>query len=503
MPTRLISIAEESPRLVLTADYTDRPQYATLSHSWGSHKTIQLTSENMGSLMEEIPTEILPKSFKDAIEIARKLHIDFLWIDSLCIIQNDDDDWQKESALMSSVYGESVITIAASSARNSTEGCFLTPPNFNGGLRARITDGSRQRVQDFRSSEVYERSTSETHLATRAWALQEKMLPPRTIHFGDRGAFWECRTSIASEFLPDGFPRQLVSPLVRRKVKFEGHWRQIVYLYSAANLTFGKDRLPALSGIAELGYNENGDQYLAGIWRKQIEEQLCWRLCNCKASKRPTWRAPTWSWASVDGRASWHPGGPKLLDNKYAHVMDAHTTPYGYSIFGQVSDGFVRLACSAMAVGHIVHPETSDESGLETFAIKLRAGDEEEDFPIQLDCLDDICHGYDGHIYLVPILEGRTGAGRDVSDEEIIHELLIQGVVLQKRKDGTGEYTRIGYFGFYKDKVSWKKEEIVEELYEPFLRILDEHGAVTAEAACSEVISEAEPSDHRYLITIV
>ena len=103
------------------------------------------------------------------------------------------------------------------------------------------------------------------------------MLPPRTIHFGDRGAFWECRTKIASEYLLDGFPSMLVSPLVQRKGKFQWLWKQIVQLYSAANLTFGKDKLPVLSGVARLGHDETGDQYLAGLWRSQIEEQLCWR----------------------------------------------------------------------------------------------------------------------------------------------------------------------------------------------------------------------------------
>jgi hypothetical protein len=255
-PTRLISVASEPPRLVLSSELRQRPRYATLSHSWGGHGVIKLTSENLHSFKETLPVDSLPQTFKDAIEIARNLGIDYLWIDSLCIIQNSEEDWEIESALMTSVYGESLCTIAASSARNSTEGCFRKLPNFSGGLRARITDGGRKRVQDFRGDEVYELSTWKTHLGTRAWALQEKMLPPRTIHFGDRGAFWECRTTIASEYLPDGFPRQLVRPLVRRKGKIEWLWPQIVRLYSSANLTFGKDKLPALSGVARLAYNE-------------------------------------------------------------------------------------------------------------------------------------------------------------------------------------------------------------------------------------------------------
>ncbi|KAM3087016.1 hypothetical protein ACMFMG_001125 [Clarireedia jacksonii] len=503
LPTRLLSIVGNSPRLILTTQCKERPRYATLSYSWGSKKPIQLTSKNLSLLMNDIPIEILPTTFKDAINIAQKLHIEFLWIDSLCIIQDDEDDWQKESALMSSVYGGSVITIAASTARDCTEGCFLKPPYFNGGLRAQIIDSGRKRVQDFRNHQVYERSTFETHLGTRAWALQEKMLPPRTLHFGDRGAFWECRTTIASEFLPDGFPRQLVSPLVRRNKysKFENLWRQIVQLYSAGNLTFGKDKLPALSGIAKLGHSETGDQYLAGLWRKQVEEQLCWYIC-CKASRRPAWRAPTWSWASVDGQVLWHPVQSGVLETKYAHVIDASTTPYGYDSFGQVSGGMIRLACSAIAVGYITQTEFSSESKFnENATVTLKTGDSTRNFPIMLDCLDDISHDHSEAIHLVPILGGKSGAACIIENEKI-YEIKIEGIVLQRKKDGTDKYGRIGSFGFYKNKVRWD-ESLIKELYDPFIHILEEHGTAVAEEEYYEVISDAEPSDHRYIITII
>jgi hypothetical protein len=150
---------------------------------------IQLTSEELDSLMKVIPVERLPRTFKDAIKIAQRLGLDYLLIDSLRIIQNSDDDWQKESALMGSVYSGSTINIAASSSRDSGQGCFLKLPNFSGGLRARVTHSGQQRVQDFRSPEFYNLSTFATHLGSRGWALQEKMLPPRTIHLSDRGDF--------------------------------------------------------------------------------------------------------------------------------------------------------------------------------------------------------------------------------------------------------------------------------------------------------------------------
>ncbi|TGO19780.1 hypothetical protein BTUL_0002g00230 [Botrytis tulipae] len=504
LPTRLIFVTEESPRLVFTADYQERLRYATLSHSWGSHEVIKLTTKNIGQLMKEIPLDILPKTFEDAINITQKLGIDFLWIDSLCIIQNDDDDWQKESALMSSVYGGSFITIAASSARDSTEGCFLRPTNFSGGLRARITDGGRQRVQDFRNQAEYESSTLTAHLGTRAWALQEKLLSPRTIHFGDRGAFWECRSLIASEFFPDEFLDIFVHPLVCRTRIYEPQWRQIVNLYSASNLTYGKDKLPAFSGIAKLEFDENGDQYLAGMWRKQIEEQLCWVRVGCKASERPLWRAPSWSWASINGGVGWPESDPGFLDIRYAHVVDANTTPYSYDPFGQVIDGFIKLACSTMAAGHIVLTETLDGSGSRgDAAISLNVRGQKKEFRICLDCIDDINQDYARLLYLVPLVGGKGARYHKNSKNEWIRELVVLGIVLQNTDSVTRKYTRIGSFEFSNDDSDSVGEENIVAMYEPFFQVLEEEGLATAEAACSEILSDAEPPDQRYLITVV
>lgn len=503
LPTRLISVAGESPRLLLSAECPERPRYATLSHSWGSHDVIKLLSEDLESFMEALPVERLPTTFKDAIEITRKLGLDYLWIDSLCIIQNSEADWQRESALMSSVYGGSAVSIAASSAQDSTHGCFLKPPHFSGGLRARITDGGRKRVQDFRGEEVYNRSTFGTHLGTRAWALQEKMLPPRTIHFGDRGAFWECRTKIASEYLPDGFPNMLVSPLVQRRGKFEHLWNRVVQLYSAANLTFGKDKLPALSGVAKVGHDETGDQYLAGLWRSQIEEQLCWRRWRSEPDvKRPAWRAPSWSWASVDGRVTWYSRQKGVLETNYAHVLSASTTPYADDPFGQVTGGAIRLACSSMVAGRLVPWKKSDKEG---FNILLHVDKEEKEFPIQIDCLDDGQQEGTGPVYLVPIIGGKTGTASGLEEKDWVYEWLIEGIVLRLTDVSKGEFSRIGSFKFFKNQVIWGtgSTEIADESYEPFLKVMEELGEMTAKVACAEIMSSPEHPDERYVITLI
>jgi len=331
------------------------------------------------------------------------------------------------------------------------------------------------------------------------------MLSPRTIHFSDRGAFWECRTNIASEYLPDGFPHDLASPLVRQRGKFESLWPQIVQRYSASNLTFEKDKLPALSGIARLGYNETGDQYLAGLWMRQIEEQLCWRRWASEyIAKRPPWRAPTWSWASINGKVFWHIRSEGVLETEYAHVLDASTTKYGHDSFGQVTSGVIRLAYSTMVSGYLLYSKELNEPDAKASAyIVLHVGNKDREVPIQLDCLDDIHQEENILFYLLPFLSGKTGNAMGDKEEDWLYEFIIEGIVL--RPTGTkGEFSRIGSFIFYKNKSLYKKDDISkEELYEPFLQVLEKYGTATAEAACDEITSNPKHPKERYVITLV
>ncbi|TID19461.1 HET-domain-containing protein [Venturia nashicola] len=510
LPKRLIQVSSNPPRLVLSSGIVSKPRYVTLSHSWGGHGIIKLTSANFDSFQKALPIEELPQTFRDAIKIAREIGIDYLWVDSLCILQDSETDWEQESALMSTVYGQSSCTIAASSARNSTEALFRKIPFYSGGFRARITDGGQKRVQDFRTKDVYERSVLRTHLATRAWALQEKMLAPRTVHFGERGAFWECRTTLASEFLADGIPRALMIPLIRRNKFFKWlyQWPMIVSLYSAGNLTFGKDKLPALAGVARLVSEETGDEYLAGMWKAQLEEQLCWSRGNSDSIHiRPQWRAPTWSWASIDGRVAWKPTQKGTLETKYAHVVDAHTTKHGKDPFGQVTSGIVRIASSGLVLGRMLTPQDSHKQGAGEKRTKLKlSGDKEREYSISLDCLHEAHVSSGSPLYLLPILGGNTGLRQRTNKdpEEWTSEMMVEGVVLRARDERKGDFCRVGAFSYTKGK--WRSSMAFrtnEELYEPFLKLLEERGKAVAEKICAEIIEDTEYPDHRYMMTII
>ena len=233
---------------------------------------MMLRKDNISVLSTGISLQELPGTFADAVIITRKLGVDYIWIDSLCIIQDEEDDWRRETALMEHIYGGSYLNIAASSSTSVHGGCWVASNGMQSAFRTKVRVGDRELVREIRDDRCYDKTVWDSHLATRAWALQEKLLPPRTLHLGDRGAFWECRLKIANEYLPDGFTKMLGSGLLRqmRKLQYlQQWWATVVHLYTSAHLTFERDKLPALSGIARRIHSQKGCQYLAGLWREE------------------------------------------------------------------------------------------------------------------------------------------------------------------------------------------------------------------------------------------
>ena len=142
LPTRLIYIAEITPRLCLSGELDKSIRYATLSHCWGLVKFPDLTTGSFGAFCQSIPSQALSKTFRDAIYIARYLGFSYLWIDSLCIFQDSEEDWARESSSMAKVYGGADLNIAASSARDGRDGCFFNrPSNWRCQVRVHTTEG--------------------------------------------------------------------------------------------------------------------------------------------------------------------------------------------------------------------------------------------------------------------------------------------------------------------------------------------------------------------------
>jgi hypothetical protein len=138
----------------------------------------KLVKGNFTNFQIGIADSELCKTFKDAIIIAKHLGLQYIWIDSLCIVQDNPEDWQRESAKMSSVYGYSTINIAATSAKDGTMGYFSTEPWK---IRLPISICEETRLWDFSLHDPYSNFSGQP-LLHRAWAFQERFLAPRTLH---------------------------------------------------------------------------------------------------------------------------------------------------------------------------------------------------------------------------------------------------------------------------------------------------------------------------------
>ena len=131
LPTRVLEI--QAPlRVRLFSPSVDSPihaPYVSLSHCWGGMVPLRLTKETLNTFQNTgILWDALPLTFKHALMITWQLDIRYVWIDSLCIIQDDGDDWKREAANMAGIYSGSYLTLAATSAANSSVGFFESEP---------------------------------------------------------------------------------------------------------------------------------------------------------------------------------------------------------------------------------------------------------------------------------------------------------------------------------------------------------------------------------------
>lgn len=189
LPTRLLDIQEagldESPgRLISTTELPSSVDYVTLSYVWGNADQLILTTSNVHNMLHSLPKERLPQAVIDAISVTRRLGVRYLWVDSLCVIQDSQEDRQKECGWMAEVYRNAVLTIVVDAADDSSD-----PTTTPSDERLTIDWLSPGFAWD-----------------TRAWVLQERLLSKRVLHLTDKQMYWECNELKASETFPRGLP---------------------------------------------------------------------------------------------------------------------------------------------------------------------------------------------------------------------------------------------------------------------------------------------------------
>ncbi|KUJ20858.1 HET-domain-containing protein [Mollisia scopiformis] len=317
LPTRVLDVGPFlsgiEAKVILSSGRTGR--YIALSHCWGTHQPLTTTSASLPERMVGISQEQLPPTFWHAIQVTRKLGIKYLWIDSLCIIQGDREDWGSEAVKMGDVYHNAYITIAAAAATNSLGGLFW-PCKQASSFYADEGVPIRWKCQDrTHSTNIW--PIYDSPLGRRAWTLQEALLSTRVIHFGEDQLYWECASKRCSE---DGAVNVLhektylsLRPSKDTPITFamlggakiervHANWMSMAMTYSRRQITQLGDKIPALVGITAFSKSLTGDFHLLGLWRSTLHADLLWQIPKGDAKAMPSdIGLPSWSWLSVNG----------------------------------------------------------------------------------------------------------------------------------------------------------------------------------------------------------
>jgi hypothetical protein len=353
LPTRLIDVAT----LQLSETAGKYGIFACLSHCWGEGNhaltVLRTTKANIASMKEGLPWEKVPRTFREAIKFTRDLGIPYLWIDSLCIIQDDYLDWEREAAAMADVYTNCLVTIAASLSPNSNAGLFFRGDDDVGSCHiGAVHCQGRPPVPLFmrRKPDHDPRGLGSYPLSSRGWVVQELLLSPRTIHFIGPEILFECQHTMQCEcglakgpvglvyYGSDAFSEDFSSKGRCRSASGTWDWHEIVQLYADTSLSFSKDKFPALSGLAKQWLAASTDEYLAGLWRSTLPGDLIWQ-CVLPGTRARPWRAPSWSWASVEAPTLFFLADINKQKSWFADIVEAHCTPSGLDPTGGFVDG--------------------------------------------------------------------------------------------------------------------------------------------------------------------
>jgi hypothetical protein len=328
LPKRMILLGEnaKTARLVDTHSNTRVP-YAAMSYCWGEKATFMTEKHTLSGFKQNIPMDKLPQTIKDAFCLTKELGLDYLWIDAICIVQKEKEEWEEESQKMGHIYSNAKIVLAATRSSNVHDGMYTRRPvtplsrdiEAPGGLMRARRNLNHEIIISCRTKSDYwwEKYIKTTFpLLSRGWGFQERMLATRIVHFTPTELVWECQRYrrcecgvMESNLYPVmnnlGSALRLCLKQTNDERSVRQMWREIVNSYSVRKLTRIDDKLPALSGIAGLLRDSSGDTYCAGLWRKSLPFDLLWRCDQSGDLQTRKTRVPSWSWISVDGAVKW------------------------------------------------------------------------------------------------------------------------------------------------------------------------------------------------------
>jgi hypothetical protein len=350
--------------------------YVALSYCWGDpdiHPPFKTTKQNIKRHKAAIPASSMPATLRDSIFITAYLGFRYIWIDALCIIQDDPKDWAAEAEHMDKVYSNATLTITADRGEGSSSGIFGSQSIGNAPqelkLNGRPIYVNNNTVREHPRGVTTEPISDESEpINRRAWTMQEATLSKRTLRYPGPEMLWSCSSFFACACRRDEPQSEIVNRTrlyqysekesvyrssERRPQVLEEDlrrkWHATISSFTQRSVRYEGDQLPALAGMAKLFQLRfektlgRRDLYIAGMWEGALHWELLWQTfdsTNCArihesrmASARPRqWRAPSWSWASISGSVKFEYRGPEFFDAEIMHI-DVHplrkNSPYG------------------------------------------------------------------------------------------------------------------------------------------------------------------------------
>lgn len=301
LPTRVLDISSRPESHIATVRLLEtngaRGQYCALSHCWGppERRPLRTLHSNLPQHLDEIPFDQLPKTFREAVLFTLRLGVRYLWIDSLCIVQDDPADWAREAQVMGGLYQRALLVIAASGTSDSTGGLFVSDRSQLRKIQVPfLLSRGEEAVGAFYISTVprgdFMPDTS--ILRERGWVYQEWYLA-RRIFFSMPGGFvWSC-----AEYNLDELGAHIPFEMYESQ-----DWYHLLQGYTSKKLSFVSDRLEALRGISE-ERKKSGETYLHnwgnfqyGVWDSELTLHLLWRtVARPTQGQEDLPELPSWS----------------------------------------------------------------------------------------------------------------------------------------------------------------------------------------------------------------
>ncbi|KAI1120723.1 heterokaryon incompatibility protein-domain-containing protein [Nemania abortiva] len=466
LPTRVIDVSGEKIRLVDTrAEGLKRGKYVTLSYCWGGPQPVTTTKATLEQHLQVLPAGEFPQTIKDAITVTRALKVKYVWIDAICIVQDDPEDKVVEISRMTDIYNLSYVTISASTALTCRDGFLQTRKLEKNPVRLRAEFSRNKRGSVLLVTDP----VNDEPIHKRGWTMQEHLLAPRLLMFGSLCMEFRCLKGneqdggtilpfdaqqsgmpvmegrVASVLytakyggVPDARHRNVLkrntflyrTGLMSLALRMTGEqneqqiivieqWTKIVEAYTERALGVLDDRLNAISGIAKKMHRPELGEYLGGLFSYLLLPQLMWSRAEGQTPlPRPShgYRAPSWIWASIDGQVTFM-NRMWSTAKVTASLVELKIQPKSeMEKYTEYVSGMVRISGNATTLKLAADPATGE----------LVAPQSHPNLSLILDAQ-----------------EFQNVSSLDVYLLQILHDSgVIRGLVLQE-KDGT--FRRIGY----------------------------------------------------------